>query len=176
MGSSHPPKGPSLEERRTLVKSHWETFQKWGQDATKGFEAKTASAKAQMAASGTKAGSQQWNVNLASLQSDYEKEIEGIKTGATAEILEEWAAGEQERTYQESERAGRVESNRLNAEYIPGTRAPDLGAMDYLKQEFGALESEGESEEQKAARTAKTGGGGSRAAVAEPTATVSPWW
>ena len=69
---------------------YWKTYQQFGYDEQRAFKRTSSMAKAKMAASGLKAGSQQWKTNLAKVESDYEKSIEEIKGGVTSGILEDW--------------------------------------------------------------------------------------
>ena len=69
---------------------YWKTYQQFGYDEQRGFERTSSMTQARMAASGVKAGSQQWKANLAKLESDYEKNLVDIKEGTTAGILEDW--------------------------------------------------------------------------------------
>ena len=92
MGGGGGPRGPSAAETRKMMGGHWEQYQQWGTDAQSSFAKKEAGIKSRMAAGGVKAGSAQWTTNLAKAKSDYEKNIKGVKTGATAGIMKDWVA------------------------------------------------------------------------------------
>jgi len=92
MGGGGGRRGPSAAETRKMMGGHWEQYQQWGTDAQSSFAKKEAGIKSRMAAGGVKAGSAQWTTNLAKAKSDYEKNIKGIKTGATAGIMKDWVA------------------------------------------------------------------------------------
>jgi hypothetical protein len=115
---------------RSDVQGYWETYQKWGQEAATDYERNITSTKARMAASGIKTGTEQWETNLANITSEYEKELEGFKTGVTGSAVSDWAKTQQ----------AAVMGTDIEGEEIITKEATDLSMEDYLTQEFGTLD------------------------------------
>jgi len=107
-----------------------------------------------MAAGGIKAGTEQWDTNLARVQSEYETELAGFRKGVTGSALEQWTSDAQ-----------------------GGANKP-MGMEDFMSQEFGMKDFASDR------AVTEQGAAGSRARQAaagtedrsKATSTSSPWW
>lgn len=72
------------------TKSHWETVQQWRIDEGKNFARSRSNQISRMAAGGMKAGSDQWNANLASVDAANAAEKKSQKNSATYGLLDKW--------------------------------------------------------------------------------------
>lgn len=141
-------------EKRGTMEGYWGNYQTWVADAKSGFERSTGSMKARMAAGGVKAGSEQWETNLAKVQSEYETELAGFRKGVTGSALEQWSAQSQ-----------------------GGTDKP-MGMEDFLSQEFGMREFASDravTEQGAAGSKARQAAAGTQDRT-KATTTASPWW
>ncbi len=143
---------------RSDMQGYWETYQKWGQDASIAFDKNITGEKARMSASGIKAGSDQWETNLTSIESEYSKQKSGFDTGVTGSALSNWAKAQQEK------RTGRGATSKKGV--------ATLNTSEYLTQEFGALDLT------KATTVQETATKNDRQAAAgnANSGTASPWW
>lgn len=185
-GPNFGPTGPTMGSERLdetdrskdTMKGYWKNYQKWTADAKMGFEQKASSVKARLSAGGIKAGSEQWNTNLARLESEYDEDIAGIDKGVTATELRKWSTKRQEGEYLKGISIGareggydhgtirQLESNALAAR----KDSNDLGMSDYLGATFGETDNTPEkTAAEKATKSAERSASGS-------TATGSPWW
>lgn len=98
---------------RSSMEGYWGNYQTWASDAKTGFERRQSGMRARMAAGGIKEGSEQWETNIARIQSEYDVELAGLKKGVTGSAMESWAAKNQ-----------------------AGSEKP-LGMEDYMGKEFG---------------------------------------
>jgi hypothetical protein len=72
------------------TKSHWETIQQWRIDEGKNFARSKSNMISRMAASGQKAGSEQWEANLAVIDAANAREKASQGGSATQGILDKW--------------------------------------------------------------------------------------
>ncbi len=143
---------------RSDMQGYWETYQKWGQDASTAFEKNITGAKASMAASGVKAGSDQWNTNLTSLKSEYDKQKSGFDTGVTGAALSDWAKAQQER------QTGSGATSKKGV--------ATMSTNEYLTQQFGALDlTKAPTVQEKATKNDRQAAAGN-----VKSGTASPWW
>jgi hypothetical protein len=141
-------------EQRTTMEGYWGNYQTWVADAKSGFDRSMGSMKARMAAGGIKSGTEQWDTNLAKVQSDYEGELAGFKKGVTGSALEQWSAQAQ-----------------------GGADAP-MGMEDFMSQEFGMRSFDSDraaTDETRAEGTARQAASGTQDR-SKKTSTASPWW
>ncbi len=73
------------------IRNHWETIQQWRIDEGKNFARSRGNQITRMAAGGMQAGSDQWNMNLATFDEAHAMELASFDDSATMGILNRWA-------------------------------------------------------------------------------------